>query len=146
MKKIYRNVIIIAILIGLGTILNTQNILFGNITTIENSTTTRYDGVSSDIELTGANYTDVTIRRWGYTIFGIIIIVSVILAIRFFKKQDTPKVLKSLMAIYCNEKVARQGKSLALLAQSKVQAVLSPAQMTNSGDLYSSHCYFAGPQ
>lgn len=99
MKKIYRNVIIIAILIGLGTILNTQNILFGNITTIENSTTTRYDGVSSDIELTGANYTDVTIRRWGYTIFGIIIIVSVILAIKFFKKQDTPKVLKSLMAI-----------------------------------------------
>lgn len=53
-KKILRNVMLIAIIFGIGTILNTQNILFGKIATIENTATTRFDGVSSNIELTGA--------------------------------------------------------------------------------------------
>ena len=99
MKKIYRNVTIIAILIGMVTILNTQNILFGNITTIENSETTSYQGKSADLELTGANYTDVTIRRWGYTIFGFVIMFSIMIALKYFKKQETPKVIKSLLII-----------------------------------------------
>ena len=99
MKKIYRNVTIIAILIGMVTILNTQNILFGNITTIENSETTSYQGKSANLELTGANYTDVTIRRWGYTIFGFVIMISIMVALKYFKKQETPKVIKSLLII-----------------------------------------------
>ena len=99
MKKIYRNVTVIAILIGVVTILNTQNILFGNITTIENSETTSYQGKSANLELTGANYTDVTIRRWGYTIFGFVIMISIMVALKYFKKQETPKVIKSLLII-----------------------------------------------
>ncbi len=99
MKKLCRNVVIIAILLGLGTILNTQNILFGNITTIENSATTRFDGVSNNLELTGASYTNVTIKRWGYTIFAFVIAISIIMAVKYFKQQNTAKVMRSLFAI-----------------------------------------------
>ena len=98
-KKILRNVMLIAIIFGIGTILNTQNILFGKITTIENTATTRFDGVSSNIELTGASYTDTTIKRWGYTIYGIVIIICVGIAIKYFKQKNTQKVLKSLAII-----------------------------------------------
>ncbi len=98
-KKITRNVVIIAVLIGLGTILNTQNIIFGNITTIENSATTRYDGISTNLELTGANYTNAIIKRWGYTIFGFVITIAIIMAVRYFKKQKTDKVIKTLLVI-----------------------------------------------
>ena len=78
---------LIAIIFGIGTILNTQNILFGKIATIENTATTRFDGVSSNIELTGASYTDTTIKRWGYTIYGIVIIICVGIAIKYFKQK-----------------------------------------------------------
>lgn len=98
-KKILRNIMIIAIIFGIGTILNTQNILFGKIVTVENSATTRFDGVSSNLELTGASYTDTTIKRWGYTIFGILIIICVGIAIKYFKQKNTQKVLKSLCII-----------------------------------------------
>ena len=98
-KKILRNIMIIAIIFGISTILNTQNILFGKIVTVENSATTRFDGVSSNLELTGASYTDTTIKRWGYTIFGILIIICVGIAIKYFKQKNTQKVLKSLCII-----------------------------------------------
>ena len=98
-KKLLRNAVIISVLLGLVTILNTQNILFGKITTIENSTTTRFDGVTDNLELTGASYTDATIKRWGYTIFAVVIVISIILAIKYFKQKNTSKVLRSLLAI-----------------------------------------------
>lgn len=98
-KKILRNVILIALIIGVGTILNTQNVVFGNILTVDNSATTTYQGTSNNLELTGANYTDVTIQRWGYTIFGIIIVISIMVAVKYFKKKDTSKVLRSLSII-----------------------------------------------
>ena len=85
-KKILRNIMIIAI-------------IFGKIVTVENSATTRFDGVSSNLELTGASYTDTTIKRWGYTIFGILIIICVGIAIKYFKQKNTQKVLKSLCII-----------------------------------------------
>ena len=91
-KKILRNIMIIAIIFGIGTILNTQNILFGKIVTVENSATTRFDGVSSNLELTGASYTDTTIKRWGYTIFGILIIICVGIAIKYFKQKNTKSI------------------------------------------------------
>lgn len=99
MKKIYRNIKIIAILVGLQTIVNTQNILFGKIATIENSATTRYDGVNANLELTGANFLDVAIRRWGYTILGFLIIFSIFAAVENFKKQETKKVIKNIAIV-----------------------------------------------
>lgn len=98
-KKILRNVVIIALILGVGTILNTQNIVFGKILTVENSATTSFEGTSSNLELTGANYTDVTIQKWGYTILGVLIVISIMVAVKYFKKQNTQKVLKSLAII-----------------------------------------------
>ena len=98
-RTILRNVLIISVLIGMGTILKTQNIVFGKILTIDNSATTTFQGTNNDIELTGANYTAVTIQRWGYTIFGIIIIIAVTKAVKNFKKENTQKIIKSLSVI-----------------------------------------------
>ena len=98
-KKLERNIIIIAILIGLSTVINTQNILFGTITTIENSATTSIQGIQSNIELTGANYTDVIIERWGYTIFAVIIVICVWSSVIYFKKKNTKKIIMSLSII-----------------------------------------------
>lgn len=99
MKKLTRNVMIIAILIGLNTLLGTQNILYNTMTTIENSETSRLDGTTGNIEITGASYTDVVIQRWGYTIFAFIIVFCIWMAVRYFKKQDTAKILKYLSVI-----------------------------------------------
>ena len=98
-KKLLRNVILIAIGIGLLTFINTQNVMFGNILTIENSETTRYDGADGNLELTGANYTDATIQRWGYTIFAILIVVCIWKAVNYFKKQNTKNIIKVLAII-----------------------------------------------
>lgn len=98
-KKLSRNVIMIAIGIGLLTFINTQNIMFGNILTIENSETTRFDGTDGNIELTGANYTAVTIERWGYTIFAFLIIFCVWKAVIYFRKKDNKKIIKAIVMI-----------------------------------------------
>lgn len=98
-KKICRNIILIAIGLGLITFLNTQNVMYGNITTIENSETTRIDGSDGNVELTGANYTDSIIQRWGYTIFALIIVIFIWKAVRAFKRQDTKNIIKNLLII-----------------------------------------------
>ena len=82
-KKIMRNVVLIAIGIGILTILNVQNILFGKFLTIDNN-----------IEIIGAGLTEATIKLWGYVIFAFIIVIFAIRAIHYFKQQNTTKVLK----------------------------------------------------
>ena len=99
MKKITRNIILIAIVIGASTLVSTQNILFGNLATIDNSETSRYNGTSGNIDLTGANFTDAKVQRWGYTIFSVIIVLAIWLAVRNFRKQETQKTLKYLVSI-----------------------------------------------
>ena len=98
-KKITRNIVFIAIGIGLLTFLNTQNVMFGNILTVENSQTTTYNGQDGNIELTGANYTDSTIQRWGYTIFSVLIIFCIWRAVIYFRRQDTKNIIKILVLI-----------------------------------------------
>ena len=66
-KKIMRNVVLIAIGIGILTILNVQNILFGKFLTIDNN-----------IEIIGAGLTEATIKLWGYVIFAFIIVIFAI--------------------------------------------------------------------
>ena len=98
-KKLLRNVILVTILLSIGTITNTQNIVFGDMMSIKNSATTTYEGTSNNLELTGAKYTDVIIKKWGYMIFSVVIVVAILFAIRYFKKGNTGKVLKSLAVI-----------------------------------------------
>lgn len=93
-KKIIRNIILIIIAIALLTALNTTNISLNKMLTIKNDTDS-----TENIEIIGAGYTDVMVQRWGYLIFSLVILVFSIRAIKAFKKNNTPKVLRNLAVI-----------------------------------------------
>ena len=93
-KKLLRNITLIAICISLYTALNVTNISFNKMLTIKNETDS-----TKNIEVIGASYTDVTIQRWGYLIFAVVIIIASLRAIKAFKNNNTPKVLKNLAII-----------------------------------------------
>ena len=88
MKKLTRNILLIVIGIAVITILNTQNIMFGKILTVDD-----------DIEITGAGMTEATVQLWGYVIFVFVIIIFANRALKAFKKGSTSKVLKNLAVI-----------------------------------------------
>ena len=88
MKKLFRNIFWIVLGIAIFTILNTQNILFGKILT-----------VNGDIDIIGAGLTETTVKLWGYAIFAFIIVIMAYRALRYFKKGETNKVLKNLAVI-----------------------------------------------
>lgn len=87
-KKLLRNVIILAIGMGLKTALNTQNIITGKFLTLSNGT-----------ELTGAGIVESTIQLWGYLLLSIIIVISVIIAVRLFVKKQNKKMIYPISAI-----------------------------------------------
>lgn len=87
-KKVLRNVIILAITLGIQTILNTQNIVTGKFLTLSNGT-----------ELTGAGTVQSTIQLWGYVGFAIVIVSAVIMAVKYFAKKENKKIMYTLMAI-----------------------------------------------
>lgn len=88
MRKLLRNILYIIIGISIITILNTQNLLFGKILTIDD-----------DIDIVGAGMTEETVKLWGYDIFAILLIVVGYRAIKFFKEGKTNKVLKNIAVI-----------------------------------------------
>lgn len=49
--------------------------------------------------LYGAGFTDIMIKIWGYRILSIIIVISVFLAVSFYKKHQTKRVLKSILVV-----------------------------------------------
>lgn len=87
-KKLLRNVIILAIGVGLRTALNTQNIITGKFLTLSNG-----------MELTGAGIVESTIQLWGYLLLSVIIVVSVIIAVVMFMKKQNKKMIYPLSAI-----------------------------------------------
>lgn len=93
-KKMMRNLTLIIIAISLLTALNTTNISFNKMLTIKND-----NDSTLDIDIIGAGYTDVTIQRWGYLIFSLVIVIFSIRAIKAFKQSNTSKVLKNLAII-----------------------------------------------
>lgn len=93
-KKLLRNVTLVIICIALYTALNITNITLSKMLTIKNET-----DQTQNIEIIGAGYTDVTIQRWGYLIFAVVIVIASIRAIKAFKNNNTSKVLKNLILI-----------------------------------------------
>ena len=71
-KKMIRNIKLIIIGIAIMTILNIQNILYGNILTI-----------NEDVNIIGAGMTEATVKLWGYVIFAFIIVIFAYRAIKF---------------------------------------------------------------
>lgn len=88
MKKGIRNLKLVTIGIALLTLLNTQNIILQKFITLED-----------DVELTGAGFTESTVKLWGYRIFAVIIVASIFTAIKYFKQSSMKKVLISLATL-----------------------------------------------
>ena len=87
-KKILRNVIILAIVIGIQIILNTQNIVTGKLLTLTNG-----------VELTGAGTIESTIQLWGYVGLALVIVINVIQAVKHYKKDENKKIAYNVSAI-----------------------------------------------
>lgn len=64
MKKLMRNIMMIIVGIGLMTIVNTQNVMYGKILT-----------VGENIEINGAGMTEATVQLYGYIIFAFVIVI-----------------------------------------------------------------------
>lgn len=88
MKKLTRNVMLVVVGIAIMTLLNTQNMLFGKLLTI-----------NDNIDVIGAGMTETTIKLWGYIIFAFIIIIIAYRALKYFKEGNTSKVLRNLAVI-----------------------------------------------
>jgi len=88
MKKLTRNILLVIIGIAMITLLNTQNMVFGKLLTI-----------NDDIDIVGAGKTESTIKLWGYMIFSLIIVIFAYRALKYFKEGNTNKVLKNLAVI-----------------------------------------------
>ena len=88
MKKGIRNLKLVTIGIALLTLLNTQNIVLQKFITLE-----------EDVELTGAGFTESTVKLWGYRMFAVVIVASIFTAIKYFKQSNMKKVLISLVTL-----------------------------------------------
>ena len=87
-KKALRNGIILSVVMGIETILNTQNIVTGRFLTLSNGT-----------ELTGAGTVESTIQLWGYAGMSIVIVVATIMAVSFFVKKQNKKIIYPVAAV-----------------------------------------------
>lgn len=87
-KKILRNVVILAVIVAMLTILSTQDILTDKFLTLDNGT-----------ELTGAGFIESKIKLWGYNIFAIIIVVAVVLSVIYFQQNKNKKIMFTLCTI-----------------------------------------------
>lgn len=88
MKKLTRNILFVIIGVAIMTLLNTQNMVFGKLLTI-----------NEDIDIIGAGLTETTVKLWGYIIFAVIIVVFAYRALKYFKEGNTNRVLKNLAVI-----------------------------------------------
>ena len=83
-------VIILAILFCGYVFISSQNILTGNMLTIEDEADTR---------LIGAGKSDVTIKLWGYRILSVVILFSVIRLLKYIKKQSFKQGMISVLIV-----------------------------------------------
>lgn len=89
-KQLLRYLRIATVGLALLIILNTQNVLFEKLLTLDDKQSTA---------LYGAGMTDVFIKIAGYIILSIVVVISVFRAIRYFLKKDTKSVIKSLAIV-----------------------------------------------
>ena len=87
-KKLLRNVIVLAIVMGTQIILNTQDVVTG-----------RFLSLSNGIELTGAGVVEATVQVWGYAGFAVVVILSVMTSVKHFVKKQNKKIMYTLLTI-----------------------------------------------
>ena len=89
-KQLCNDVIIIAILLAGVIFVETFNVGLQKFLNL---------GDTTSYSLWGAGISEVTIKLWGYRILALVIIISVIFAVRYFKKGNTRKIISSLLAV-----------------------------------------------
>ncbi len=90
LKQITRNIVTISIIFGAYILINTQGIITDKFLTLNDD---------SNTEIYGAGITDVTIKLWGYRLLAIIIVISVIRAIKAFNNKNTKKIITSILIV-----------------------------------------------
>lgn len=90
LNQLLKNIMIAAILLAGLTMLKVQNIGLEKFMSLQEDTS---------YSIYGAGVTDVTIKLWGYRILPILIIGSVYMAIRAFKKGNTRKVIFNIAIV-----------------------------------------------
>jgi len=89
-KHIIRNIKVLIIIIGIIVFMRTDNIVLENFLKLNDEQGT---------QLIGAGLTDSTIKLWGYRGLSLVMIVSVFIAARFFKKENFKKTIASLLIV-----------------------------------------------
>ena len=87
-KQLVINIAIIVILFSVFTVIKTQDVVFGKFMTVGENT-----------QITGAGLVDVTIRMWGYRIFSIIILITLVFALIYFKQHKYKKMIIAISVI-----------------------------------------------
>lgn len=90
-KQITRLIKIVIILFAGFVLVKIQDIVYERFITLKNTQISYY--------LNGAGLADTTIKLWGYVILSVIMVISVFLAIRFFNKGQTKKVIISILTV-----------------------------------------------
>ena len=89
-KHIIRNIKILILIIGIIVFMRTDNIVLENFLKLNDEEGT---------ELIGAGLTDSTIKLWGYRALSLVMVISVFVAVRFFKKDNFKKTIISLAVV-----------------------------------------------
>lgn len=89
-KQLKLNALLLFIFIAAVIFLNTFNILTDNFISLRDTLSTK---------LTGAGFTDVTIKLWGYRILSILIIISGILLVKNVNKGNLKKILYPVLIV-----------------------------------------------
>ncbi len=87
LKQLFTHILIATVLIASFIFVRTQDVGLQKFLNLQDETS---------YSLWGAGLSDVTIKMWGYRILSVIIVISVFLAIKYFKKGQTKNVLISL--------------------------------------------------
>lgn len=90
LKNVVIYLVILAVIVSVIMLLNVKDMLFDGFMNISDSENT---------SLIGAGMVDVTIRLWGYRILSVLIIISVVLAAIFFKKQKNKNMIRALAVV-----------------------------------------------
>lgn len=89
-KQLLNNVKIVAVLIAVLTFLKTQDLSSSKFLSIGDTTT---------YSLYGAGLADVSIKLWGYRLLSVVIVISAFLAISYYNKGKTKKVIGSILTV-----------------------------------------------
>ena len=90
-KQLANSIMILAVVFATFVFIQTFDIETNKFISLQND--------ESTYSLYGAGFADVTIQLWGYRILAVVIVVSVYLAIKYFKQGKTKKVIISVAGV-----------------------------------------------